>query len=532
LPEETGTRKAVEGAAVEFKDGLETQARVPERRNRAEQMVSDAEYFTDDSGDAVFDLSLDCRVTAWNLAAARTFGYRSEEVLGRSISELALGRLCSEAPRIVERLSLGEPIDPFEFTRVLDTGELIVLYLNVSPRTTPAGAVEGASLTVRHGRRRKRPEDVFRLAVDAAPTAMVMVDGSGIIVLVNAQTEKLFGYRREELQDQPFDILVPQKYRDSHPANRLGFMDGPSTRPMGADRDLYGLRKDGSEFPIEIGLNPVETDHGTWVLSSIMDITERKRAREEIQRLNHDLENRVAARTTELTAANVELEAFSYSVAHDLRAPLRQIAGFSRILTETVGSELDPVSRRYLQKVEEGAHQMGCLIDDLLNLASVSRRVISRRSTPLNDLIDLAIEELSPDSLNREIEWQIEDLWSVQCDPGLVKQVFVNLLSNAIKYTRVRTRAVIHIGQTSLSGERVIFVRDNGVGFDMAYSGKLFGVFQRLHKAADFEGTGVGLATAQRIIHKHGGRIWADAKLDKGATFSFTIPDAPGSPPK
>jgi light-regulated signal transduction histidine kinase (bacteriophytochrome) len=167
---------------------------------------------------------------------------------------------------------------------------------------------------------------------------------------------------------------------------------------------------------------------------------------------------------------------------------------------------------------------MGVLIDDLLNLARVGRQPVSRRLTPLNGLVSAALEQLNAQDLHREIEWNIEDLGSVACDPALISLVFVNLLSNAIKYTRPRDRARIYVGRTTIDQETVFFIRDNGAGFDMEYSGKLFGVFQRLHKASDFEGTGVGLATVQRIIHKHGGRVWADAEVDKGATFFFTIP--------
>jgi len=380
----------------------------------------------------------------------------------------------------------------------------------------------------------RRRGGMLHLAVDAAPNAMVMLDDEGKITLVNSQTEKLFGYRREELLGQPVDILVPPRFRNKHPAYRAEFMSDPRARAMGAGRDLYGLRKDGTEFPVEIGLNPIETNQGKWVLSAIVDITERKRAEQEIQRLNQELEQRVIERTAALTAANGELEAFSYTVSHDLRAPLRQIAGFSNILAEECEPILSAESRRHLQRVQDGAQQMGVLIDDLLNLARIGRQVVSPRLTPLNWLIQAALEDLNSEASGRQIEWKIEDMGSAECDPGLLKQVFVNLLSNSIKYTRGRDPATIHIGQTRSNGERSIFVRDNGAGFEMEYAGKLFGVFQRLHKARDFEGTGVGLAIVRRIIQKHGGRVWAVAEPDKGATFFFTLPDSgeqPGGQP-
>jgi len=376
---------------------------------------------------------------------------------------------------------------------------------------------------------RKRAEEMFRLVVEAAPSAIVVADSLGKIVLVNNQTEKLFGYRREELIGQEVDILVPLRYRGKHPASRVEFMHEPRARAMGAGRDLWGLRKDGSEFPVEIGLNPIRTEHGTWVLSAIVDITERKRTEDEINLLNHELEARVLERTAELTATNAELESFSYSVSHDLRAPLRQIAGFSNILVETHGQELSSEAQRYLHRVQDGARHMGSLIDDLLNLARIGRRSVSRRPTDLNKLIEAALDMVKQECAGREIDWKVDRLWTAECDPGLLKQVFVNILSNAVKYSRIRDRAVIQVGQSMANGERVVFVRDNGAGFDMDYASKLFGVFQRMHRVQDFEGTGVGLAICQRIIHKHGGRIWAEAELDKGATFFFTIPNSPGS---
>jgi signal transduction histidine kinase len=248
---------------------------------------------------------------------------------------------------------------------------------------------------------------------------------------------------------------------------------------------------------------------------------------------NKKLENRTAEllasnsklenRTAELLEANVEMESFAYSVAHDLRAPLRHIAGYSNVLTQDYGPQLGGEGRRYLGKLVDGAQRMGRLVDDLLNLSKIGRQELALEATPLELLVRQAVEELAPEGPGREIEWRIGDLFIAKCDPGLMRQVFVNLLSNAVKYSGKREHAVIEVGQVMQNGERVVFVRDNGVGFEMQYAGKLFGVFQRLHKAGDFEGTGVGLAIVQRIIRKHGGRIWAEAELDKGATFFFTL---------
>src|SRR5260370_13483092 len=230
-----------------------------------------------------------------------------------------------------------------------------------------------------------------------------------------------------------------------------------------------------------------------------------------LQTSQEELEQGVAQRPAELDATNKELEAFTYSVAHDLRAPLRHIQGFSDLLRESFASQLEPEDKKYLQRIGEGTQQMGRLIDDLLSLARIGRQEPQLQATGLNSLVQEVLRDLKPETEGRDIHWQVGDLPFVDCDPGLMKQVFYNLLSNAAKYSRPRQPAVIDIGQMSVEGELVNFVRDNGVGFKMKYAGKLFGVFHRLHRKEDFEATGVGLATVQRIIHKHGGRIYASS---------------------
>jgi light-regulated signal transduction histidine kinase (bacteriophytochrome) len=244
-------------------------------------------------------------------------------------------------------------------------------------------------------------------------------------------------------------------------------------------------------------------------------------AEAELRESNEKLERRVCERTAELETANKELEAFSYSVSHDLRAPLRAVDGFSQAVLEDYGALLPEDGRRCLQTIRGGAQRMGALIDDLLTFSRLGRQPINKQPIATADLVRATLEELGGEGQEREI--QIGDLPPCSGDPALLKQVWINLLSNAIKYTRKRERAIIEIGCTRQGGETVYFVRDNGTGFDMRYADKLFGVFQRLHRVEDYEGTGVGLAIVQQIIHRHGGRVWADAAVDQGATFYFTL---------
>jgi signal transduction histidine kinase len=242
-----------------------------------------------------------------------------------------------------------------------------------------------------------------------------------------------------------------------------------------------------------------------------------------LQAARDELELRVVRRTAQLEAVNRELESFTYSVAHDLRAPLRHIQGFADALTEDCAEGLEPSARGYLDRIVESTRRMDRLINDLLGLAHVGRQELHFQAVELNALVRDVIQDTSDESRNRNIQWRIGELPVLECDPGLIKLVFYNLLSNAVKYTRPRDPAVIEIGQMTIDGERTFFVRDNGVGFNMKYAHKLFGVFERLHRQEDFEGTGVGLATVQRIIHKHGGRIRAEGGIDRGATFFFTL---------
>lgn len=377
------------------------------------------------------------------------------------------------------------------------------------------------------------------MLVESLPNAIILVDTAGRISLVNKRAETLFGYQREELLGQPVETLVPEQFRAPHNNYRTVFIGAPTARPMGAGRDLFGLRKDGRQVPVEIGLNPITTTEGDFVLASIIDITERKQAeaeianllqrekaaRLEVTKLNEELEQRVMERTAQLQAANKELEAFSYSVSHDLRAPLRSIDGFSQALLEDHFDSLDPEAQHYLQRLRAGSQRMAQLIDELLMLSRITRSEMHRKTVDLSRIVQAIADELRQREPERQITFIIEPDVTAQADQQLLQAVLENLVENAWKFTSKNSAARIEFGiMPQPDGQPAYFIRDNGAGFNMAYADKLFGAFQRLHTPAEFPGTGIGLATVQRIIHRHGGHIWAESAVAQGATFYFTLP--------
>jgi PAS domain S-box-containing protein len=364
-------------------------------------------------------------------------------------------------------------------------------------------------------------EERYRSLVELSPDAL-FVQVEDRLAFVNSAGVKLFGATRpEELTDKSVrEIVHPGDWKIFE--QRLHHLH-QEAKPVPFE-ELRMLRLDGKPVDVELAAAPMVFAGKAAAQVIAHDVTERKRAEEEIRRLNVDLETRVLERTAELEAAYKELEAFSYSVSHDLRAPLRHIEGFIEIILSTEAPSLNKNSRQHLETVAESAKRMGQLIDDLLTFSRAARTDLQKTKIPLSDLVTSAVRDLAQDAEGREIEWAIHDLPEVEADPALLRQVMLNLIGNAIKYTRTRKRARIEISCDRKEGEDVVMVRDNGVGFDMRYAHKLFGVFQRLHRASEFEGTGVGLANVRRIVLRHGGRTWAESELNKGATFYFALP--------
>ncbi|QRK08742.1 PAS domain-containing protein [Archangium violaceum] len=370
----------------------------------------------------------------------------------------------------------------------------------------------------------KESEARFRNMADHAPVILWVTDASASCTYLSKVWYDFTGQTEGMgLGEGWLSVVHPDDARAAADALRAA-----TERREAFRREMRLRRQDGEYRWVLNSATPRVSPTGEFLgfIGSVLDITEIKRAEEEMRRFNQQLERRVQERTAALLEANKELESFSYSVSHDLRAPLRHIMGFAQLLESRSSANLDATARRHVKTIADAARQGGKLVDDLLEFSRMGRTELKKASVSLRDLVAEVQRELSPEMEGRKVQWRVGTLPEVQADPALLRLVLKNLLANALKYSRLREEAVIEVGASEGEGETEVFVRDNGVGFEMQYVDKLFGVFQRLHRPEQFEGTGIGLANVRRIIARHGGRTWAEGAVDQGATFHFTLPHA------
>jgi PAS domain S-box-containing protein len=436
------------------------------------------EGLLDQFADALIAVTREGAVSHWSAGAERVFGFTHDEAVGRSLTDLLELPEDGGIDRVGMAVAAGEIT--YETRCVRKDGACV--HVDVTMRAFRADgdhvvvSMKDVSL-LKYIREADVLEAKFHGLLEVAADAYILVNASGRIVLVNVQAQQLFGYEPRELLGQPIELLVPERYRGRHPGHRAAFADNPHTRPMGAEFDLWARRKDGSEFPAEISLAPVRTDDAILTSAAIRNVSDR--------------------RVTEaaLKLANKELESFSYSVAHDLRAPLRGMNGFAQVLLEEYRDKLDADGLDCLHEIRDNAERMGALIDALLGLSRVSRSELRPSRVDLSGLVRSITGALERDEPERRPETIVQDRLSAVLDPTLARMLLENLLANAWKFSKGDRAARVAFGALP-DDPNTFFIQDNGAGFDMAHADKLFAAFQRLHTVTEFPGTGIGLATA------------------------------------
>lgn len=461
---------------------------------------------------AVIAEEFDGTIMLWNAAATRLLGYSKEEMIGASALRLIPDDRRQEETTIMQSIGRGEPVTEFPTVRLRKDGQAVHVTVAVAPVKAEDGRVIGGLKTIRDVSDGLQTEESLRLIVEAAPNAIVAVDGSGHITLVNRQTEALFGYERKELLGQPIEILIPERCRASHEALRKGFHESSEGREMGG-RDLRGLRKDGTEVPMEIGLSSTAASTGPLVLASIIDITARKRA-----------EALLEQQRVELERSNRNLEQFAYVASHDLQEPLRAISGFAELLQQRYAQQLDERAGKYIQHVVEGCKRMGALIDDLLVFSRIGRTQGNPQPTDGERAVAAALYNLSASIEETEAQITRDALPVVRVESSQFVMLLQNLISNAIKFRQPFEAPQIHIGVRQEGGRAEFSVRDNGIGIAPEHFERIFDLFQRLHTRTEYPGTGIGLSICKRIVESTGGKIWVESTQGSGTTFYFDLP--------
>lgn len=476
---------------------------------------------------AYYSIDRVCRFANTRYAAA--FGLTPGDAVGRPLRDI-VGEVANA--EIEARLAAAGPNDTVRYERPIGADGRTVIDVVLTPDLGPDGTPRGyfvliADVSERREAERRLRDSEARLSalVDSAQEVIIIVDAAQCIRAFNPAAEKIFGYQARELLGGPLARLIPERFREAHRAHMAGYAaTGATSRRMGEAGRVTGLRAAGTEFQADASIAQFEAGGEHFFAVMLRDVTDQVRIQRELQELNATLERRVGERTAELETALRELESFSYTVSHDLRAPARATAGFARIVDDDYGALLPDEARGLLLRIAKAGADMGAMVDGLLDMTRITRRELERQPLDLGALAAEVWRDLAAGEPGRAVEFHVTG--TALCTEGdqvLLKHLLANLLDNARKYTRGRAAAEVWFGCTA---EGEYFVRDNGVGFDMVYAGRLFGEFQRLHGEHEFEGHGIGLAIARRIVERHGGRIRAEAEPGKGAAFFFRLPRA------
>ncbi len=464
--------------------------------------------------DAVIVRRLNGQIFFANEAAANLFGFNPGELEKHHIDIIVPAVNANEENRLVENILWGEQVENYETERIDKNKNTIYVSVSLSPLKSEDGKIIGITSVMRNLSGRKKSEGKFQALLESAPDAMVIVNKFGQIVLVNAQTEKLFGYDRSELIGELVERLIPQNYSHRHTEHRNHYFEDPKVREMGAGLELYALRKDGTEFPVEISLSPLKLEDGILVSAAIRDISSQKKAALELK----DYASR-------LELSNRELEQFAYVASHDLQEPLRNITNYVMILNLKATDVLDDEAKGFLSIITKSTERMKALIKELLDFSRIGRNRIIEK-VDCNEVLKDVISDLEMVVHENNATIRSGNLPEITASRVEIKQIFQNLIANAIKFKRPQVPPVISINCEDKTDVWEFSISDNGIGIKNDHLNKIFLIFQRLHSEEKYPGTGIGLATCKKIVELYEGSIWVESTPGEGTTFFFTIPKA------
>ncbi len=496
-------------------------------KRRSQEKASQLAAIVDSSDDAIISESLDGKVGSWNAGAERLFGYGAAEIVGQDTNVLVPESLKREEVSDLDRVRQGNTVRRLDTLRTHKSGRTLNVSISVSPIRAASGEIIGASRIARDITPGKQAEEKFRLVVELAPNAMVMGDEHGRIVLINTETEKLFGYARSDLLGQSMEVLVPNLFDGMAAEPPVGILASKIVGTAGSGRELWGMRSDRSRFPLELGLIPVQSRDGLLILGAIVDISARLRAADELRKFNETLERQVVERTTQLRAANLELEEFAYVASHDLKAPLRVIDNASKWLEEDLQQYLTDDTRESMTLLRGRIRRMEKLLDDLLAYSRIGREIGNKDVEMIsgNVLIENILMMISPPAA-----FQVNvcgDFVGIQVTRMPLQQILMNLIGNAIKHHHKSFGSIV-VGVEDRGDHFAFAVSDDGPGIDARFHDQIFKMFQTMKPKDQVEGSGMGLAMVRKNVEVCGGSVKLESAEGKGSTFRFTWPKVYG----